>query len=70
VGLTRLLNLDALAGRISRWLAPAALAAGAGPGDAKNEYDPTVIVAGLTEIERQGEKDRGDAREDERPMRS
>jgi hypothetical protein len=29
-----------------------------------------VTVAGLTEIERQGEKDRGDAREDERPMRS
>jgi hypothetical protein len=56
VGLPRFLNLDALAARFSRWLAPAAVASGAGPGDAKNEYDPSAIVAALGEIERRGDE--------------
>lgn len=53
MGDRRLLNLDRLAARFNRWIGATAMAEHAGPGDAKNAYDPSAIVGVLGEIDRQ-----------------
>jgi hypothetical protein len=61
VGLGALINrIDRLVGRFNRWFGPAALAASAADKAGKGKGpDPSAVVAGLGEIERERDDDEG-----------
>jgi hypothetical protein len=62
-------RLDRLVGSFNRWFGPAAIAAGSvrSEGGIVQTADPTAVVAGLGEIQKdRGPDDEGDERGDER----